>query len=93
MVTGIAERHREHLGPLQEEVDVGLPGEADAAVDLEGRLGHPHAGVAAPDLGGGRRDAGVGITCTERSGRVVDGGPHARDVDPHVGAAVLDRLE
>ena len=42
MVAGVAEGHLIELGPFEVQVHVGLPGEADAPVHLQCRLGHPH---------------------------------------------------
>ena len=57
VVGGVAVGELGVLGPLDVEVQVVLPGEADPAVDLEARGHHPLGGVRAPDLGGGRRPA------------------------------------
>ena len=81
------------LGPLHVEVQVVLPREADAAVDLQARGHDPAGGVGGPHLGGRRGDRRVGVARGERPGGVVDGRAHALDVDEHVGAAVLHRLE
>ena len=89
---GVAEAHLVELGPLQEEVQVVLPREPDAAVHLERRRHHPLRRVGAPDLGRGRRDGRVGIVA-DAPRRPVGGRAHALDVDEHVGAAVLHRLE
>ena len=43
-MASVAEGHTVELGPLEVQVHVGLPREADAAVDLQRRLGHPHRG-------------------------------------------------
>lgn len=96
-------------GPAQLEVGVVLPGEADAAEDLDGVLG---AGVRGLGCGGGGerggepahagfRDAGPGGSAagTRRPGLVggaggVPGeGAGLFEADEHVGAEVLDRLE
>ena len=49
--------------------------------------------VGAPALGGGRGDRCVLVPVGDAPGRPVHGRPHALDVDEHVGAAVLHRLE
>ena len=58
------------------------------------RGGHHPAGTRRRTrLGRRRRDRRVGIVGGDAPRRPVDGGAHALDVDQHVGAAVLDRLE
>src|SRR3954449_5133002 len=60
------------LAALEEEVQVVLPREADAAVDLERRPGHAPAGVARVGLRAGdgeRRGLGLEV---ERPGSPVD---------------------
>src|SRR5207249_2900169 len=85
MEGGVAEGDLVELGALQVQVQVVLPREADAAVDLEARRHDPAGGVRAPHLGRRRRDRGLGIAGGEAPGRVVHGGAHALDVDEHVG--------
>ena len=51
------------------------------------------AASRAPDLGGRRGDRRVGIAGRDGPGAVPGGRAHALDVDHHVGAPVLDRLE
>src|SRR5262245_37409717 len=45
VIRGIAERELRRLGALEIEVEVVLPGEADAAVELNPRASHPAEGV------------------------------------------------
>ena len=92
---GGASRRRTHLrplGPLEVEVQVVLPGEADAPVDLDPVARHLPVGVGDERLGhrGGQR----------RVGGVLIGGPRGvvgdrlrvLDGHQHVRAPVLDRL-
>ena len=75
-------------------MQVVLPGEADAAVDLEAGGHHPAGGVASTrSWPSTRRRTASGSPAASAPGGVVDGGAHALDVDEHVGAAVLDGLE
>ena len=62
-------------------------------VDLEGRLGDPEAGIAAPNLGHRGSDRGVRVAGADRPRGVVGGGTHPLDVDKHVRTAMLDCLE
>ena len=77
---------------LEEEVEVVLPGEADAAVDLDRGVGDPPAGVGGVGLGhrGRQRQRlrlGVG-----GPGGAVDGGARVLGLEQHLRAAVGDRL-
>ena len=57
---GVTEADLIELGPLQVQVHVVLPGEADAAVDLQPGRHHPARGVGSPRLGhGGRQRASL----------------------------------
>ena len=83
---------RVRLAALEEEVEVVLPGEADAAVDLDRGVGDAPAGVGGVGLGhrGGQRQRlrlGVG-----RPGGAVDGRARVLGLEQHLRAAVGDRL-
>ena len=79
---------------LHEEVQVVLPREADAAVHLQRRRHHALRRVGAPRLRGRRRDRRRRRSpAPMHHAAQYDGRPHALDVDEHVGAAVLHRLE
>src|SRR5262249_36600425 len=89
----VAVERLQGLRPLEIEMEVVFPGEADAAVDLDGvprdvarRL--THVGLA--DRGGHRGVLRAGV---ERPRRVVDRGMRVLGCHEHVGAAVADRLE
>ena len=77
---------------LEEEVEVVLPGEADAAVDLDRRVGDAPAGVGGVGLrhrGGQRQRLGLGVG---GPGGAVDGGARVLGLQQHLRAAVGDRL-
>ena len=93
MEGGVAERELVELRALHEEVQVVLPREADAAVHLQRRAHHALRRVGAPRLRGRRRDVRLGVAGADAPRRPVDRRAHALDVDQHVGAAVLHRLE
>ena len=82
----------ERDGPAQVEVAVVLPGEADAAVQLDGHLGRAHARGHGAGRRDGRRQLGRG-----RARRGALGVPRGRGgqlgVEQQVGAVVLDGLE
>src|SRR5581483_9742657 len=59
----VAEEDVVGFGPAVEEVGVGVPGEADAAVDLDVLGGHEHGGLTRVALGHG---------CGRLAGGVVD---------------------
>src|SRR5215813_1041642 len=93
MEFGVSVERLQGLRPLEVEMEVVLPGEADAAVHLDGvprdvarRLAH--VGLADRGGHGGVLRAGI-----ERPRRVVDGGMRLLGGHEHVGAAVTDRLE
>ena len=90
---GVAEAELVELGPLQEEVQVVLPREADAAVHLERRRHHPLDASEHQIFAVDAATDASGSSAPSAPGRPVDGRAHALDVDEHVGAAVLHRLE
>ena len=80
------------LAALEEEVEVVLPGEADAAVDLDRGVGDAPAGVGGVGLGhrgGQRQRLGLGVG---GPGGAVDGGAGVLGLQQHLRAAVRDRL-
>src|SRR5512143_1842965 len=84
VVGRVAEGELVPLGALEPEVEVVLPGEADAAVDLHGPVGGARIDLAQAGLGhrrGALRLARQGI---ERVGRVPDQGTRRLDVGDHL---------
>ena len=80
------------LAALEEEVQVVLPGEADAAVDLERGARHAAPGLAGVGLGaGGGERGGLGLV-VERPRRPQDGRPRPLDLEQHLRAGVRDGL-
>ena len=105
---GGAEADRVGLGPLEEQVRRVLPGEPDAAVQLDRLLRGLHRRVGAGRLrqGDGQLRLGdqilghrpvVALPGCGHRGQGVGGrpgsGPRLGDRDPQVGQPVLDRLE
>ena len=89
---GVAEDRRVGAAALEEEVEVVLPGEADAAVDLDRGVGNAPAGVGGVGLrhrGGQRQRLGLGVG---GPGGAVDGGAGVLGLQQHLRAAVGDRL-
>src|SRR5712692_865189 len=70
-----------------------LPGEADAAVHLDGVPAHLARGLAHERLADGGGHGRVLRAGAERPGRVVDGGVRLLDLEQHLGTAVADGLE
>ncbi len=94
MEVGVAVGLAVELGSLHIAVQIVLPGEADAAVDLEARTHDPLGCVVAPDLGRRRPGRRIVVGLVRQAPRAEpDHRPHALDVDEHVGAAVLHGLE
>src|SRR5678815_5301328 len=93
MILRVAELYLERLGALEVEVEIVLPGEADAAVHLYGFAAHLArrlADVGLADRGG---DRGVLRPRLERPGRVVDGGVAVLHLHQHLRALVANGLE
>src|SRR4026209_1730713 len=93
VVGGVAIEGLERLGALEVEVEIVLPGEADAAVDLDrvaadlaGRLAHVR-------LAGRRGPRRVVRAGGQRPRRVVDRGMRVLDLHQHLRAAMTDGLE
>ena len=89
----VAVEHLVDLGPAHEQVDIVLPRETDATVQLERLAAEVGEGVVDIGPGGGHRLVGVGQTVTEGQGGIVGRGPHALELDQQVGQPVLDGLE
>src|SRR5207253_6107300 len=93
VVGRVPEQELARLGPLEIQVGVVLPGEADAAVDLDVLGGGVEVGVRAVGLGQGGDDGQL-VAVLGRSPTGVVGGRLGRlDLEQHVGALVLDGLE
>ena len=90
---GIAEEHLGTLGALEPEMGVVVPGEADAAVDLDRVDRGLHIGIRGARLGQRGQRRQVGIVLGRRRGRGIGGGLGQLDIDQHVGLLVLHRLE
>ena len=90
---GGAEEQVAGLGPLEHEVEVVLPREADAAVELEAVPHEQALALAGRGLGHRRRDRPARVVLGDgQRGEVGEGrGPLDREVA--VGQAVLERLE
>ena len=86
---------RSAMRPLQMEMGVVLPGEADAAQQLQAVLGAVDVAVEGQGAGGGRSQRGLvgSVRCPTASGRVPGHRGHLLHPDRHVGQPVLDRLE
>ena len=93
MLRGAAEEHLGTFGALVPKVRVVVPGEADAAVDLDAVLGRLHVGIRSRGLGkaGERRQAGVSFG--SGIGRLVGGGFRQFHGEQQFRAAMLDGLE
>ena len=93
MIRRVAQEQLRTLRALEVQVRVVLPGEADAAVDLDvlGRAVEVRLGTER--LGEARGDRQFVVTFLGRPGGVVRGRLRRLDVQEHVGALVLDRLE
>src|SRR5260370_38055009 len=92
VVVAVPVHRLERLGALHVEVEVVLPGEADAAVDLDRLAADLARGVADVRLRHGRGELGVLRLRVERPRGVVDGGARVLDLEEHLGALVADRL-
>src|SRR2546426_8756215 len=93
VVLGVAEERLQRLRALEVEVEVVLPGEADAAVDLDGVAADLARGIAHVGLADGRGHGGVLGASVERPRRVVHGRMRVLRRHQHLGAAVTDGLE
>src|SRR5436305_9510612 len=93
VVGGVAEQDLGALRPLEVQVGVVLPGEADAAVDLDVLGGGVEVRVGAVRLGEARDDRELLVVLGCRPRRVVRRRLRRLDLEQHVGALVLDGLE
>src|SRR2546421_9939868 len=93
VVGGVAEQDLRALRPLEVQVGVVLPGEADAAVDLDVLGGGVEVRVGAVRLGEARDDRELLVVLGCRPRRVVRRRLRRLDLEQHVGALVLDGLE
>src|SRR6266498_3679469 len=93
VVLGVAEDRLQRLRALEVEVEIVLPGEADAAVHLDGVAADLPRGVADVGLADGRGHGGVLGARVERPRRVVHGRVRVLRRHQHVRAAVTDGLE
>src|SRR5436190_17223073 len=93
VVGGVAEEDLRALRPLEVQVSVVLPGEADAAVDLDVLGGGVEVRVGAVRLGEARDDRELLVVLGCRPRRVVRRRLRRLDLEQHVGALVLDCLE
>src|SRR5690606_14078782 len=78
---------------LEEQMRVVLPGEADAAVELDHVARDAQVGVGAEALGGVQRQRAGLVHFVERAGRPPYGGARLLDLDRAVGETVLVSLE
>src|SRR5882724_13061687 len=92
MPRGVAEREFGALGPLEVQVEVVLPGEADAAVELYPGAGHPAISVRDIGFGHAHGQRPFGHTFVHGPRRVVRDGLAVLDIHEHVGGFVLDAL-
>src|SRR6266568_7026119 len=92
MPRGVAEREFGALGPLEVQVEIVLPGEADAAVELYARAGHPAISVGDIGLGHAHGQRTLGHAFVPGPRRVVGDGLAVLDIHEHVGRLVLDAL-
>ena len=89
---GVAERVRVGLRALEEEVQVVLPGEADAAVDLQRAARDVDRRVGRVGLGAVGRHVGVLGVVVERPRRPVGDRARALGLEEHLRAGVRDGL-
>src|ERR1044072_248654 len=88
----VAVRVGVRLAALEEEVQVVLPGEADAAVDLQCRTRDSATGIARVRLRARDRQWRGLRLVVERPCRPVDGRSRALDLEHHLRAGVRDGL-
>ena len=93
MVGGVAEQQLGAFGPLEVQVSRVLPGEADAAVDLNVLCRSVEVRLRAVALGERRDGRKFVVHLAGTPAGVVRSGLGRLDLKQHVGALVLDRLE
>src|SRR5262245_23836845 len=92
MVGGVAEGELRPLRPLEVEVEVVLPREADAAMELDARGGYLAVRVGDVGLGHADGERPLGRALVHGPRRVVRDGLAVLDVHQHVGRLVLHAL-
>lgn len=93
MKGSVAEGGFRCLGAAIVEVEIVLPGEAHATVDLDAAVADGAGGVAGVHFGDGDGGGSVGRILFEGPAGIVDGGTGAFRFEIHVGALVLHSLE
>ena len=93
MLRGSSEQRLEGLEALDVQMDVVLPGVADAAVDLDALLGDESLAVAGGRFRDARRQLPPAVVLGDGHGSEVGGGAGLLEADEHVGELVLDGLE
>src|SRR5687767_5781539 len=93
VVGRVAEEDLGALGPLEVQVGIVLPGEADPAVDLDVLRRGVEVGLGAVRLGQGGDDRELVVVLRRRPAGVVRRRLRRLDLEEHVGALVLDGLE
>src|SRR5215831_16215387 len=89
----VAEKRLERLRALHVEMQVVLPGEADAPMHLDAVAAHLAGRVAHVGLADGGGLAGVLCSRGQSPCRVVDGSMRVLDLQQHLRAAMTDGLE
>src|SRR3990172_646578 len=92
MPRGVAEGEFRPLGPLEVEVQVVLPGEPDAAVELDASAGDPAVRVRDVGLGHADRELAFGHPFVHGPRGIVRDRLAVLDVHQHVRRLVLDAL-
>src|SRR5215831_10703991 len=93
MILGIPEHRLQRLGAFEVEVQVVFPGEADAAVHLDGVAADLARGLAHVRLADGGGDGGVLGARVERPRRVVHGRMGVLHGEQHLRAAMPNGLK
>src|SRR3546814_20454038 len=93
VVGGVTEEQLGALGPLEVQVGGVLPGEADAAMDLDVLGGGVEVRLGAVGLGQAGDRGELVVELGRAPGGVVGGRLGRLDLEEHVGALVLDGLE
>src|SRR5713101_6855134 len=92
MPCGVAEGEFRPLGPLEVEVQVVLPGESDAAVELDAGAGDPAVGVRDIRLRHANRELALRHPLVHGPRGVVRDRLAVLDIHQHIGGLVLDAL-
>ena len=88
----VAKRDLVGLGALQIELQIVLPGHADAAMQLDAGGADLAAGIGGGGLCHRDRERRIGFALIDRPGGVIGQRFGVLDLDQHVGAFVLDAL-